>query len=98
MSYGFSSIFFHGYIFFYLKKYNSLEGVKISAELQGVPKKMLHSEIRLWGTFRYCFSLTMISGTLIIDTRASLGDTGNVFVSYNVTYRAYKSFKCGPYQ
>ena len=66
--------------------------------IQGVPKKMLHSEIRLWGTFRYCFSLTMISGTLIIDTRASLGDTGNVFVSYNVTYRAYKSFKCGPYQ
>ena len=78
-------------------KFSSLVSSKTSI-VQGVPKKMLHSEIRLWGTFRYCFSLTMISGTLIIDTRASLGDTGNVFVSYNVTYRAYKSFKCGPYQ
>ena len=40
---------------------------------------MHDSEMMVWGAFRYLSSLTMILGTLIYDTRASLGTTGTVF-------------------
>ena len=59
--------------------------IPIYTHIQGVPKKRVISEMRHLGAFKRVLYRSILSGTLIQDTRLCLGTTGNVCVSLQCT-------------
>ena len=68
---------------------------KISSDgvilVQGVPKKMPHSELRLLGPYRAPLKLTLGLNTPIYDTRVCVGTKETLTLPYIVPYSPYKT-------
>ena len=59
--------------------------------IQGVPKKMPHSELRLLGPYRAPLKLTLGLNTPIYDTRVCVGTKETLTLPYIVPYSPYKT-------
>ena len=64
---------------------------KTLKQLQGVPKKMPHSELRLLGPYRAPLKLTLGLNTPIYDTRVCVGTKETLTLPYIVPYSPYKT-------
>ena len=72
----------------------NLRGIYIiilSNKVQGVPKKMPHSELRLLGPYRAPLKLTLGLNTPIYDTRVCVGTKETLTLPYIVPYSPYKT-------
>ena len=61
--------------------------------IQGVPKKMPHSELRLLGAYRDPLKLTLELITPIYDTRLCLGTITTLTLPYIVPYSPYSALQ-----
>ena len=64
---------------------------KKEEHIQGVPKKMPHSELRLLGPYRAPLKLTLGLNTPIYDTRVCVGTKETLTLPYIVPYSPYKT-------
>ena len=64
---------------------------RLFVKLQGVPKKMPHSELRLLGPYRAPLKLTLGLNTPIYDTRVCVGTKETLTLPYIVPYSPYKT-------
>ena len=63
----------------------------VAETVQGVPKKMPHSELRLLGPYRAPLKLTLGLNTPIYDTRVCVGTKETLTLPYIVPYSPYKT-------